>query len=135
MTITLREDRKLEAGDKVAVYKNLHKNCFSVQNVKTGLVVAYADCITLVDVTFKVNQKGRARVRFEGRKNVHAFVVGTYQPDYEFNLEADSSVVTYNPYYPPLEDTGYFYDKQTFEPVHSAKEVTFLASGRVYYTK
>jgi len=134
MKFTPIKGRTLEAGDKVEVYRNLHKSCFSVRNVETGLVVAHADCISLVDVTFKVNQSGCRRVRFENRKNVHAMVVGTYQPDHEFSLDVTTSTVTYNPYYPPLSETGYFYDRDDFSPVHKAKEVYFSESGRVYYT-
>lgn len=62
-------------GQWVAVYRNLHKNCFSVQI--NGKVVAYVDQILLKGSKFRVGQKGRQRVLIEGRKNVHAKIYGT----------------------------------------------------------
>jgi len=59
---------------RVFVYRNIHKNCLSVRNVKTGLVMAHVDSITLKNVKFKVSAKGRERVLKEKAKNVHAGV-------------------------------------------------------------
>ena len=64
---------------KVAVYWNLHKDCFSVQSrerANYGLVVQHADEIVLQNVLPTVRERGRQRVLAEGRKNVHAFLVG-----------------------------------------------------------
>lgn len=90
------KDRTLNTGDKVFVYYNLHKHCFSVKNVKTGLVVAHTDDITLEDAVFKVSEKGRLRVLSEKRKNVHAGVVGSYYPSPMSILYSEEA--TYNPY-------------------------------------
>jgi hypothetical protein len=49
--------------------------------------------VTLSDVTFAVSQAGRERVLREGRKNVHAFVVGTL----ETPRPIDGVAVAYNP--------------------------------------
>jgi|TARA_Y100000592_G_scaffold84767_1_gene136047 hypothetical protein len=59
---------------KVRVYRNLHKNCFSIK--QDGLVRCHADHVTLRDCKFIVSKAGQKRVRDEGRKNVHAFVEG-----------------------------------------------------------
>lgn len=85
-------------GSDVDVYFNLNKKCWSVRDRKTRRVVAHAHQIVLSDVTFRVSAAGNARVRREGRKNVHAFARGTVQSiDTNFTIEAARSV-TYNPY-------------------------------------
>jgi hypothetical protein len=61
---------------KVEVYWNLHKNCFSVRDCKTGRVIEHTDGINLYDVKYVVRQAGRRKVLQEKRKNVHAFVRG-----------------------------------------------------------
>ena len=62
----------IDPTKKVRVYRNLHKNCFSVK--QGGLVRCHADHVTLEDCKFIVSKAGQERVRDEGRKNVHAFV-------------------------------------------------------------
>ena len=64
----------IDPTKKVRVYRNLHKNCFSVK--QGGLVRCHADHVTLEDCKFIVSKAGQERVRDEGRKNVHAFVEG-----------------------------------------------------------
>lgn len=65
-------------GDLVEVYFNLHKKIFSVRLVATRRVVLHTDSIILKDVTFKVSEAGRQRVLKEKRKNVHAWVRGSF---------------------------------------------------------
>lgn len=82
-------------GERVFVYRNLHKKCYSVKSLKTGRVIAHVDSIDLINVSFRVSQAGRNRVLREKRKNVHAGVVGYVSCP----LGAEHSVsVTYNPY-------------------------------------
>ncbi len=64
----------IDPTKRVRVYRNLHKNCFSVK--QDGLVRCHADHVTLEDCKFIVSKAGQKRVRDEGRKNVHAFVEG-----------------------------------------------------------
>ena len=59
---------------KVRVYRNLHKECLSVQ--QGGLVKCHADNVVLRDFKTIVNPKGQERVRREKAKNVHAFIEG-----------------------------------------------------------
>lgn len=74
----------IKFGDRVKVYRNLHLGrdvgvkFYSV--VKNGLVVTHVSSIMLKDVKFVVQPAGREKVRRTGRKNVHAFVVGTVTP-------------------------------------------------------
>ena len=89
---------------KVRVYWNLHKKVWSVQDVKSGRVVAHRQFITIRDAKFVVRKGGQKRVREEGKKNVHAFAVG-YMSEYFVSTSeslkkefADWDRVKYNPY-------------------------------------
>ena len=61
---------------KVKVYKNLTKDTWSIQDYKTRKVIGYSDNIRLENAKFVVSKSGRQRVLREGKKYVHAFVVG-----------------------------------------------------------
>lgn len=68
--------------ERVRVYRNLNRRgpagepVYSVVDVATGRVVAHVMRIRLREVVFRVGLAGRARVRREKRKNVHAGLVG-----------------------------------------------------------
>tara|TARA_Y100000310_G_scaffold345083_2_gene461688 strand:+ start:2456 stop:2884 length:429 start_codon:yes stop_codon:yes gene_type:complete len=66
----------------VQVYRNLNKKLgdgdnrvYSVRG-SDGRVKRHTCHITLWDVSFRVGEKGRERVRREKRKNVHAYIQG-----------------------------------------------------------
>ena len=70
-----------EEGNRVRVYRNLHKDCWSVKNFEPrhplyNRVVAHAEGVNLEQVKFIVSDSGYNRVHAEGRKNVHAYVQG-----------------------------------------------------------
>jgi hypothetical protein len=78
----------IDTSKPVEVYRNLHKNCFSVR--QSGIVCCHTTEIVLgtltactedVRVALTVGKKGRERVIKEGRKNVHAFARGYFCPD------------------------------------------------------
>ena len=77
----------------VEVYKNLHRNCWSVR--QKGIVRFHTYAIALKQCQFKVSKSGRQRVLREKRKNVHAFIKGmvTRKGD---RVKGDK--VTYDPY-------------------------------------
>ena len=107
---------------KVRVYWNLHKKCFSVQSCKTGRVVGHANNVNIADAKFVVRKAGQAKVRREGKKNVHAFVVGYISNDHVDPISDEWSLsqrVTYNPY---MNDTFVFANTQ--EPVLESKVAT-----------
>lgn len=79
---------------KVYVYRNLHKNCYSVMH--RGRVVMHADNLVLTDVEFRVREAGRQKVIAKKRKNVHAFVVGQLQANEKVSIAGER--VAYNPY-------------------------------------
>ena len=122
----------LKFGDKVFVYWNLHKNLFSVKNVKTGKVVAHMDQLFIEEAEFKVSEAGRQRVLKERRKNVHAGVQGYYVPMPPMFYDG---VAKYNPYKGP-----YFVDAMRQFPLKGAmmvhmfsrKEITKVVP-RIYY--
>jgi len=61
------------------VYRNLHKNCWSVKALSgpnRGRTVLHASFVAVEGADFYVSQKGRERVLREQKKNVHAGVFG-----------------------------------------------------------
>lgn len=90
--------RDLKHGEKVRVYYNLHKHCWSIQEYKTRRVIAHCSKIDLINVVFKVSQTGRDKVLREQRKNVHAFVIGHVDLTNNVQCPIDSNVLYYNPY-------------------------------------
>ena len=82
----------------VYVYRNLHKQCLSVR--QDGIVKCHAENVVLMDCEFKVNEKGRDRVREDKQKNVHAGIKG-FVVDARRSLELLDfgwESVYYNPY-------------------------------------
>lgn len=126
----------------VQVYRNLHKDCWSVRDKKTRRVIAHCDSVILKDAKFKVSEKGRQRVIKEKRKNVHAFVEGTlssavvhdedmhYVRRPEIRMDGggwdNRNGVKYNPYKLP-----HFYYGTDLEEVHAAKYVELTRYGKV----
>ena len=89
--------------DRVRVYYNLHKKCFSIQDYKTGLVTKHTNQLNLSNAMFVVRKSGNERVRSEGKKNVHAFVNGIVSDKSSGHLVISNSFhnsyrVRYNPY-------------------------------------
>lgn len=115
--------RRVDVGQKVKVYRNLHRKTYSIADAASGLVLGYADRITLQDAEFKVGQAGRQRVLQEQRKNVHAYVVGTliYAAG-----EGLSRKVRYNPYHYPT------FVNDASMPVYTASLVTLAEDGVTY---
>ena len=104
---------KIDYSKKVFVYKNLHKDCWSIK--QDGLVKAHTEEVRMWDCAFQVNAKGRAQVLAEKRKNVHAGIKGYI--DEVCDLEFDNAIeVTYNPY-----KYNSFVDKATELPIYSSQ--------------
>ena len=53
---------KIHDGVSVDVYKNLHKNTWSIRSRTTGRVVEHADNVLVRAATFVVQPAGRQRV-------------------------------------------------------------------------
>lgn len=84
----------------VFVYRNLHKNCWSVKDIKSGLVLSHTKRLILRQVMFQVSERVRDRIRETGRKEIHAGAIGYISNARECNELDDLhySVVSYNPY-------------------------------------
>lgn len=106
MTISTRysSDENIIISDEVFVYKNLHKNCFSLRNTTTRRVAGnHKDTVFLKNATFKVSASGREKVVATKRKLVHAGIQGTEISEMEFEGQLSESKkeliqVGYNPY-------------------------------------
>jgi hypothetical protein len=110
-------------GQKVQVYRNLTRSCWSIRH--KGRVIAHAVAVYLTDCAFKVQEGGRQRVLRERRKNVHAFVVGVGA--YEYRLTEDMVVpVVYNPY------KMHSFETRDGAKVLRAKQVWFSNTGGVF---
>lgn len=115
-------------GTDVDVYWNLHRHTWSIRDRKSRLVVAHLDALVLSDVRFRVSAAGNARVRSEGRKNVHAFARGTVVSVGESVPSESATSVTYNPY-----QYTTFVEADTGTPVHDANMV-WLSPRKVFAT-
>ena len=118
---------------KVEVYKNLHKDCFSVrQKGKVIDHVIWPEDLHLTKATFVVQPGGRERVRREKVKNVHAFVKGIDTPIggllKKVIYNRCRTRVTYDPY------TMETFQTMEGEPVTYAEEVLFR-NNEVYVGK
>ncbi|WP_240416543.1 hypothetical protein [Paenibacillus periandrae] len=122
------KERTLNEGDVVQIYKNLNRDCFSVKNKTSGLVVAYVQTATIRIAKFHVSKKGRQRVLDKKVRSVHAWVEGFFVAG---ESEKPSSVTFHTGYYNPYKvDT--FINEHTRKTVLTA-ELAYFANDRVYY--
>jgi hypothetical protein len=87
------------------IYRNLHKNCFSIQmynNEKKGYRLhCHAQDVLLKNVKTFVSESGRQRTIKEKQKCVHAFIECesfVQFDDISYLLDNDMKELTYNPY-------------------------------------
>ena len=123
--LLLKLNKTLSAR-RVRVYWNLHKKCWSVQATKTGLVILHKDKLAIRQAKFVVRKAGQERVRKEGKKNVHAFVVGNiseHQPDLRY-MQDFGSEIWYNPY-----EMDYFEDRDTGEEARQLYSVVLCTTN------
>ena len=125
---------------RTKVYFNLHKKLWSMKSMDSGpdygLVKEHATAVHLLGVMPKVSDKGRERVRREGKKNVHAGLVGRvnwfdasqrsidYAYRYYVNNKRSNATwreITYNPY----KHTSFVYKDDT-TPFRGANEALLL---------
>ena len=120
----------------VDIYRNLHRDTWSIRDRATGRVIGHADSVLVENATFIVQPAGRERVLREGRKNVHAFVRGTIADSTKYSWDSDVSIgglsietpcnvrVKYNPY-----QAGHFVRVDTSDKVTSAPVVVLDTLG------
>jgi hypothetical protein len=120
--LQLREGRSLEIGQKVKVYRNLHKGTFSIQDAKSKLVIAYGDGFLLSDVKMQVSKCGRNKVLETKQKCVHAFIIGNFN-GFEYKNPKTFRQIYYNPY-----KTESFILLGTNECIYSARYCICMAN-------
>ena len=118
----------------IEVYRNLHKNCFSIR--KDGKVVDYLydnQELHLTNVKFRVQPAGREKVRREKKKNVHAYVKGTIAPfgglQRKKLIRMCAQTVSYDPY-----TMDSFETVSDGEPIHEAPHI-ILMKGKVFVSR
>jgi hypothetical protein len=119
----------MTTAQKVRVYFNLHKRCWSLVAIggpNAGRVIAHEDKVILEDVSFVVRPAGRARVLRERKKNVHAFAVGTLASNAQIGCKER---VTYNPF---KAATFYLADRGPDARVNRADAAQLDQYGHVY---
>ena len=114
---SFKQARLVDPNRRVQVYKNLHKNVYSV---KQDRVVFHCNIITLSDARFNVSPAGREKVRREKKKNVHATVSG-YITDIDV---MEYQRVTYNPY----ENETFIFAENKL-PIHFSDYCTLNKNG------
>lgn len=122
--------RKLETGQLVKVYYNLHKHVFSIKDHKTGLVLAHGNHIQIKKPKFQVMEKGRQRVLEENRKNVHAYVVGELAGIGE--LDNDNLSQYDRIFYDPKVVSQFMVADTTIEANSKNYELAQLSDKRMY---
>lgn len=125
---------KIDKSESVEVYRNLHKDCYSIK--QNGLVKGHAYELTMLNCTFHVSETGRDRVRSKKRKEVHAWVKGTLTDHVDLdscNPTFDQKV-HYDPYlhdeFVSLVGEKIGSDQWVrFVPIKNAKSIVFLPHG------
>lgn len=120
MPITPFKSRAIDASKPVSVYRNLTKECYSI--MQRSRVVAHATSLCLRNCRMVVMERGRQATLSSGKKNVHAFIVGTIAPQRPAIIDR----ITYNP-----KRTSTFVNEQN-TPIYSAQYAILREGGRVY---
>ena len=127
LLIEFINDQLIKEGDAVVVYYNFRKKCYSIVNKKTGRVCGYSNQFMIKDVISKVYEKRRQLVLRDKRKNVHAFLIGSYiENEIELNVDKMKKLY-YNPY-----KTSSFINYENGEHFNSSSLV-FLTKDFIYY--
>jgi hypothetical protein len=117
---------------RVRVYRNLHKNLYSVQRYTKGKgwrVAFHVPEITLMDVEFSVSEAGRRRAIVEQRKNVHAFVIG------EWIAMVDTVAGMDRAKYSPYVYNGFYVNGPTNDKIVRTADLAILNRSGLYITQ
>lgn len=118
------------------IYRNLHKRNWTVQH-KTEKGWRKLDgykTLTAPEAAFTISEKGRDRVRREGKKYVHAYAeVPSFQPISIHTADPLHWTISYNPY----NDLGFSakVDEEgmiTANNLYYADNCVFAADGKIY---
>jgi len=130
-------------GEPVRIYRNLHADCWSVQQrvrqeTTRGFrhvwrVVCHTDAAVLTNVAFKVYERGRQQVLKTGHKNVHAYAYGVWAEDQTPEPEVPHFQVEYNPRR-HRTFVAFRGEQQDFVAVHGCQRAWLDEHGNVYGT-
>lgn len=104
----------LNCNRLVEVYRNLHKDCWSVR--QNGLVKAHTDKITILFPEFVVQPSGRQHVPASGRKGVHAWIKGMIYDDEWFKFDEVASDIVRS-----VPERFPFFTKPDDSPIESGR--------------
>ncbi len=114
-------------GKWVAVYKNLHKQVWSVRAMDgpdRGRVIGHCQAITLVACHTHVNCRAQQRISNGAAREVHAWIVGTVSDTATLKRPRR---ITYRP-----RERPEFFVAATGEAITTAEIVTFSGDGSAY---
>lgn len=123
------QGRNVLPGERVQVYRNLKFKdsiVYSIRDAQTNLVLGHATHILLSKCKFVVSEAGRRRVLREKKKNVHAWIEGSFGvlhagDDQIFNKG-------YRVYYDPYVNSNFVIHTQGFRNT----EVAIFDANIVY---
>lgn len=120
-----------EPGQRVRVYRNLTRRCFSVQTkTESGWrVTSHVGSFWLTAAKFIVSLAGRARAQLHKQRNVHAFVEGDWMQPPTWPFSMGQQEITYNPF----GSVAAFQEKPSGDPVAMRSCVNGY-NGRVWAT-
>jgi len=113
------------AGHRVAVYKNLHKQAWSLRALDgphKGRVIAHAPAVGLTRCHMHINERIRLRIATGAAREVHAWIVGTLA---EVEL-AQPQRISYRPH-----ERGTFIIAATGQPIWTADAVLFTDAAYI----
>lgn len=121
----------IDPSRPVRVFRNWKRGCY---NILQGRFLVSAREVCLGDVEFLVRASGRRRMLESGRKNVHAYAVGSLidfvpmsEPGRMDDSAAEGRALHYNPF-----AGDRFVDSETLAPLESAPKAFFVEAGATY---
>lgn len=129
-TITPFEGRDPYSAATVFVYRNLHRNEWSIRacdGPHKGQIVGHAAHLVLDFARWRVNELGRQRVIRDNAKNVHAGVFGTLA-----DIEPTESVVWERVSYNPYSDKHFHLSDLPDSVVDSTRWAMFDIAGKAW---
>lgn len=128
--------RTLRLKDKLRVYRNLNKSCFSAlacSGEHRGRVVLYMNNCLLKDVVFKVLNGGYQRAIKTNTRNVHSYAIGNLicYDDETINQELTANQewieISYNPFF-----RDHFFIKRSKTPIRQCDMLILNSEGQAY---
>lgn len=125
----------IDAARPVRVFRNWKRGCY---NIMQGTHVVSAHSVEIADVSFMVRESGRQRMLRTGRKNVHAYAVGTlvgFEPVSDAGSDArdgGTGVAGGRPIGYDAFQAGHFFDRDSRAPLFNASRAYFDDHGARY---